>query len=41
MRNQPTIYFIRHGETDWNRDRRYQGQREPTASAFHRDFVKD
>jgi broad specificity phosphatase PhoE len=28
MRNHPTIYFIRHGETDWNRDRRYQGQRD-------------
>lgn len=28
MSDQPTIYFIRHGETDWNRDRRYQGQRD-------------
>lgn len=23
-----TIYIVRHGETDWNRDRRYQGQRD-------------
>lgn len=28
MRDHPTIYFVRHGETDWNRDRRYQGQRD-------------
>src|SRR6266550_4329103 len=23
-----TLYFVRHGETDWNRDQRYQGQKD-------------
>ena len=26
MRDGVTIYFIRHGETDWNAEERYQGQ---------------
>ncbi len=25
-RTMPPFYMIRHGETDWNRDRRYQGK---------------
>jgi broad specificity phosphatase PhoE len=28
MPDHPTLYFVRHGETDWNRDRRYQGQQD-------------
>ena len=24
--NQNSFYFLRHGETDWNRERRVQGQ---------------
>ena len=28
MRDGVTIYFIRHGETDWNAELRYQGQRD-------------
>lgn len=41
----PTLYFIRHGETDWNRDRRLQGhidiplnergRRQAKAAALH------
>jgi probable phosphoglycerate mutase len=26
--SQPILYFIRHGETDWNAERRLQGQRD-------------
>ncbi|MFL5189433.1 MAG: histidine phosphatase family protein, partial [Microvirga sp.] len=25
---RPTIYFIRHGETDWNLEGRLQGQKD-------------
>ena len=25
---QPLLYFVRHGETDWNRERRLQGQHD-------------
>ena len=26
MHDKITVYFVRHGETDWNAERRYQGQ---------------
>lgn len=26
MRNTPLVYFVRHGQTDWNREGRLQGQ---------------
>ena len=28
IKPRPTIYFIRHGETNWNREARLQGQRD-------------
>lgn len=32
----PTIYFIRHGETDWNAEARLQGQRDVELNGFGR-----
>jgi probable phosphoglycerate mutase len=31
-----TVYFVRHGETDWNREQRYQGQRDVELNATGR-----
>jgi probable phosphoglycerate mutase len=28
LKDGVTLYFVRHGETDWNRAKRYQGQRD-------------
>ena len=32
----PTIYFVRHGETDWNAEARLQGQRDVPLNDFGR-----
>jgi broad specificity phosphatase PhoE len=32
----PTLYFIRHGETDWNTEARLQGQQDVPLNAFGR-----
>jgi probable phosphoglycerate mutase len=33
---RPILYFARHGETDWNRDRRLQGQHDIPLNALGR-----
>jgi broad specificity phosphatase PhoE len=33
----PLLYFVRHGETDWNAERRLQGQQDIPLNAIGRD----
>src|SRR4029079_18359550 len=33
---RPVLYFVRHGETDWNRERRLQGQHDIPLNALGR-----
>jgi probable phosphoglycerate mutase len=40
MRDGITIYFVRHGETDWNAARRYQGQRDIPLNDRGRDQAR-
>jgi broad specificity phosphatase PhoE len=36
MARRPIVYFVRHGETDWNRERRLQGQHDIPLNALGR-----
>lgn len=40
MQDGLTIFFIRHGETDWNAELRYQGQHEVPLNENGRDQAK-
>ena len=37
----PTLHFVRHGETDWNRDGRIQGGTDVPLSAAGRDQARE
>ena len=35
------IYFVRHGETDWNKDRKIQGQVNISLNEFGRHLARE
>jgi probable phosphoglycerate mutase len=37
LRSGVTLYFVRHGETDWNRAQRYQGHQDIPLNALGRE----
>jgi len=39
MQNFPPLYLLRHGQTNWNRDRRIQGQMESNLTKLGRDHA--